>query len=166
LQLNIFVLDPDPMWAARYHCDKHVVKMILESCQMLCNAHSVLDGATMPLKPTHVNHPCSKWARVSKANYLWLWRLTYNLLAQYRSRFQKMHAYEKDGLVNHLSFHPAMMDHDGKLTPFVQAMPEIYKNEDAVIAYRVYYFYEKRHFAKWKTGSIPSWWLDFCLITD
>jgi hypothetical protein len=37
--MNIFVLDKDPHAAAHYHCDKHVVKMILEAGQMLCAAH-------------------------------------------------------------------------------------------------------------------------------
>ena len=42
--MNIFVLDRDPIQAAKYMCDKHVVKMILESCQLLSTAHRVLDG--------------------------------------------------------------------------------------------------------------------------
>jgi hypothetical protein len=42
--MNIFYLDKDPIKAAEYSCDKHVVKMILESAQMLCTAHRVLDG--------------------------------------------------------------------------------------------------------------------------
>ena len=37
--MNIFVLDRDPELAAKYHCDKHVVKMVLESAQMMCAAH-------------------------------------------------------------------------------------------------------------------------------
>ena len=42
--MNIFYLDTDPVLAAQMQCDKHVVKMILESAQMLCTAHRVLDG--------------------------------------------------------------------------------------------------------------------------
>ena len=42
--MNIFYLDRDPKIAAQLACDKHVVKMILESAQMLCTAHRVLDG--------------------------------------------------------------------------------------------------------------------------
>ena len=42
--MNIFYLDKDPVKAAEYSCDKHVVKMILESAQMLCTAHRVQDG--------------------------------------------------------------------------------------------------------------------------
>ena len=42
--MNIFYLDRDPVIAAQMMCDKHVVKMILESAQMLSTAHRVLDG--------------------------------------------------------------------------------------------------------------------------
>ena len=42
--MNIFVLDEDPQVAAQMMCDKHVVKMIVESAQMLSTAHRVLDG--------------------------------------------------------------------------------------------------------------------------
>ena len=42
--MNIFYLDKNPVVAAQMSCDKHVVKMILESAQMLCSAKRVLDG--------------------------------------------------------------------------------------------------------------------------
>lgn len=34
--MNIFVLSEGPVEAARMQCDKHVVKMIVETAQMLC----------------------------------------------------------------------------------------------------------------------------------
>ena len=42
--MNIFYLSTNTDECARYHCDKHVVKMILETAQMLSTAHRVLDG--------------------------------------------------------------------------------------------------------------------------
>ena len=42
--MNIFVLDINPKTAAQMQCDKHVVKMIVESAQMLSTAHRMLDG--------------------------------------------------------------------------------------------------------------------------
>jgi hypothetical protein len=47
----------------------------------------------------------------------------------------------------------------GGLTEFAQAMPDAYKHEDVVAAYRAYYLGEKARFAKWRTGNIPNWWL-------
>ena len=42
--MNIFYLDKCPVKSAEMSCDKHVVKMILESAQLLCTVHRVSDG--------------------------------------------------------------------------------------------------------------------------
>ena len=57
-------------------CDKHNVKMILESAQILSTAHRVLDGAEYAdkfglYKVAHKNHPSTVWTRSSHKNYLW-----------------------------------------------------------------------------------------------
>ena len=116
--MNIFILDKDPRKAARMHCDKHVVKMILEGAQMLSTAHRILDGkeviekryvnGSMPAryrnvktwklpddrdellyKATHSNHPCNIWCRETSENYQWLWQLTYALCDEYYLRYGK-----------------------------------------------------------------------------
>ena len=69
--MNIFILDKDPKTAAEYHCDKHVIKMILETAQMLCTAHWET-GSQAPYRATHKNHPCTKWTRLNTSNYKWL----------------------------------------------------------------------------------------------
>ena len=73
--MNIFYLDSDPYVAAKMHCDKHVVKMILESAQMLSTAHRVLDGDEYAderglYKMAHKNHPSTIWVRTSTDNYM------------------------------------------------------------------------------------------------
>lgn len=73
--MNIFVLDYTPQKAAEYHCDKHVVKMILESAQILCAVHHKNGDSNVPYKLTHKNHPCTIWAGESRSNYLWLTQL-------------------------------------------------------------------------------------------
>ena len=69
--MNIFYLHKDPRICAQMYCDKHVVKMIIESAQMLCTTHHIL-GAAAPYKKIHVNHPCTVWTRESIDNYNWL----------------------------------------------------------------------------------------------
>ena len=69
--MNIFVLDEDVEKCAEYHCDKHVIKMILESAQMM-SAVVRLNGHDTGYKLTHKNHPCTIWARKSLSNYIWL----------------------------------------------------------------------------------------------
>ena len=106
--MNIFFLDWDPEVCAQYHVDKHVVKMILESCQLLYTCHwtALADGtpeylASTPngtgYKPTHRNHPCSIWLRESLDNYLWLLRLARALVDEYHFRYgdDKVHKCEE-----------------------------------------------------------------------
>jgi phage-related protein len=79
--MNIFILDKDPKKIAMYHNDKHVVKMIVETAQLLCTAHHVSGtNGDIPYRKTHQNHPCSIWARESIENYNWLLTLLKELL--------------------------------------------------------------------------------------
>lgn len=149
--MNIFILDESPYLSAKYHCDKHVPKMILESAQMLS---TVLDG---PYKPTHKNHPCTKWVAESWSNAMWLWQLTKYLNEEYKHRFNHMKDHKSWVAIKDLDLVMPTMLPDEPLTPFAQAMPEEYKNDDAVQAYRDYY--HSKPFATWdKCGDKPYWW--------
>ena len=70
--MNIFVLDKNPTKAANMLCDKHVVKMIVETAQMLCTTAHVNGHLSVPYKATHKNHPCTLWSNESSANWDWL----------------------------------------------------------------------------------------------
>jgi hypothetical protein len=178
--MNIFVVNSNPRQAAHDLCDKHVVKMIVESAQMLSTAHRVLDGkpSTRQTKTgrnvkdwvhpdSHldmsmcfavmVNHPCTRWAMENDKNYLWLQQHAVGLLDEYTIRYGKIHS--MDELIRAmLSKAPAKSPAAVATTPFAQAMPDQYRNPDAVTAYRNYYMGEKRRFAAWKTGHKPYWW--------
>jgi hypothetical protein len=146
--MNIFALDNSPIKSAIYLCDKHVVKMILESTQMLCSAHQYF-GDWAPYKLAYPNHPCTIWVRSSLSNYLWLVYHAKTLCIEYGFRYGKTHSCEEiiDWCENNL---PPI--EDVGLLPFVQAMPEKYKGDNAILAYRRYYLGEKMKFAKWKNG--------------
>lgn len=152
--MNIFVLSKNPILAAQMQCDKHVVKMILESAQMLSTIQSK-HGISTKYKPTHINHPCTIWAGTTQSNYRWLLTHAKALCEEYTKRYNKIHACQEliDGV---LSFVPTQIPDSG-LTDFVQAMPDKYKQEDPVQAYRDYYIGEKNSFAKWKLGNQPEW---------
>jgi len=179
--MNIFVLDKNPVTAAEYMCDKHIVKMILESCQLLSTAHRVLDGQKVErqtkngrrytyykledfkvdgyiYKSTMINHPCTIWARQSTRNYDWLCKHTLALCEQYTKRYGKIHV--STPLSEWLFRHPPIGLKIDDLTPFAQAMPDQYKHQDAVKAYRDYYIFEKSRFAKWKLGNVPDWYTE------
>lgn len=155
--MNIFVLDLDPELAAKYHCDKHVVKMILETAQLLCTSHWLYSKDRIDLyKPTHVKHPCTLWVSESLENYQWLMSLFYYLEVEFENRYQHEHlAYRS--MYNKLKMPPKGIP-SKDLTPFAQAMPEIYKDPDPVKAYRAYYCGEKNKIATWKyPATIPEW---------
>jgi hypothetical protein len=155
--MNIFVLDRDPVIAAKLHTDKHVVKMILETAQLLSTAHHVLDGqkhiSQYIYKKTHTNHPCAVWVRQSSANYKWTVGLFAALLDEFEYRYNKVHSSAR--LLPYLRLWPRNIS-VGSLTPFAQAMPDEFKNSDGVIAYQQYYNGAKRHLFGWKNRQVPS----------
>ena len=94
--MNIFVVHPDPVESAKQLCDKHICKMILESIQMLCTAWPE-EEAPKTCGASHVNHPCSRWARESSGNYDWLvkhWTETRGLSSEDAKRMV-FHEYKK-----------------------------------------------------------------------
>ena len=159
--MNIFLLDKDIKKCAEYHCDQHVVKMILESTQILCTVLH-LNGVGAPYKPSHQKHPCVLWAGESLQNWLWLKDLVVALNDEYRYRYER----DKD----HKSFEVAIKLKIPKLSKaglleHPQVMPEEYRVPgNAIQAYRNFYIGSKSKFSTWKKRNIPSWYkaiLDF-----
>lgn len=150
--MNIFVLSRNPYEAAKMHCDKHIVKMPLETAQMLSTTlHNY--GVNMPYKPVHKNHPCTKWVGENISNFLWTIHLGIALCNEYRKRYGKYHRSEQVIWYAHKYAH---LLPNGEMTPFAQAMPEQYKHHNAVIAYRMYYKSDKKKFATYKNVEIPT----------
>ena len=151
--MNIFAVDTDPKIAAQQLCDKHVVKMILESAQMLC---AVFPNGDAPYRRAFYNHPCTKWARESAENYEWLLDHAYAMCQEYTRRYGKVHKSLDAISWCGSNYHKLNIPRKG-LTKFAQAMPEQYKNSCGVTAYRSYYNGEKAYFAKWSKRETPSW---------
>ena len=180
--MNIFVLDTDPVKAAQQQCDKHVVKMIVESAQMLSTAHRILDGDiyTGPSKSglrtvnkwkhpdshldsklyqaVHTKHPCTIWTMQSACNYEWHYQHFIALCKEYSYRYIKMH--ETESKLGHvLKQHPKNISNRG-LTPFALAMksnPEC-MFDDPVKSYRAFYKTKLARFSmKWTCRETPEW---------
>lgn len=152
--MNIFVLSQDPVQAARWLCNKHVPKMVVETAQLLCSAH----GSTpTPYKKTHANHPCAVWTRRSLSNYRWLVTHGEAMAAEYTRRYGKIHASSK--VVRWCAENEPSIEDVG-LTDFAQAMPDECKSPgDAVAAYRNYYTVHKAKIAVWEPrAATPPWW--------
>jgi hypothetical protein len=187
--MNIFVLDSDPVLAAQYQCDKHVVKMIVESAQMLSTAHRLLDGLCIPdtvanpktgkirtkkswklenqelnsilYTVTHPGHPSTIWTMESLTNYLWHYQHFCALCDEYTFRYGKKHATDTK-LRFVLDEAPANIP-EGPATPFRLAMksnPECMNPADPVESYRKFYQTKQGRFKMaWSKRSAPAWFV-------
>lgn len=153
--MNIFYVHPDPRVAARSLCDKHVIKMLLESAQILSTVrHGV--GLPAPYRATHSRHPSTLWAGSSKAAYGWLWRHADALADEYLRRYGRVH--KTTHVLEALREPPAVLP-DVAFTPPPQAMPDEYRQPDAVDAYRTYYRNAKRAIATWRLPATQPEWM-------
>ena len=159
--MNIFILDKHPITAAQSQCDKHVVKMVLESAQMLSTTHRVLDDIpddNVFYKAVHQNHPCTIWTRASSGNYQWHFLHFTALCHEYQHRYGKIHKTDQR-LRSTLSKLPANITH-GPRTPFALAIGTSGANpcNNTVDAYRAYYQTKQHQFnMRWTKRAIPSW---------
>ena len=175
--MNIFFLDHDPGFAAQFHADKHVIKMILESAQLLSTAHRVLDGKQsfkydkigrklktylledereeILYKSTHVNHPMAIWVRESKENYMWLFDLWLSLMEEYTFRFGKHHASER--LIPYLKNVPSNIPNVSLTYPPNTMDKEYIISESVVDNYRNYYIKGKIDLLKYTKRNKPYW---------
>jgi hypothetical protein len=161
--MNIFVLDEDPVLAAKYHCDKHIVKMAVETNQMLATAYHFLSKdkswkgfpSDNIYKITHINHPCSIWVRESEENYTWTILLGLAIGDEHYKRYGKRtKSYEVtkwffDNIVN-VEFKKKT------LTKFMECMDDVYKRDNPILSYRNLYMTGKRDICKWKKDK-PVW---------
>jgi len=159
--VNIFYLHHAAPLAAVMHCDSHVVKMSLETAQILCTVHHIHgNGENVPYKSTHIHHPSVIWAAESKVQYMWLQNLGVYLCREYYVRYGRRHACEK--YINGVLSKPPEALIKGKYLwrEPPQAMPDDCKVEgDAITAYRKYYQKHKSSFAKWRIGGVPAFML-------
>ena len=174
--MNIFYLDNDPVKSAELHCDKHVVKMIIEYAQLMSTAHRVLDGElyedrtannrrikrwrlgdsnmeNVLYKASHINHPSNIWIRSSDSHYQFVYDMFVALCNEYTHRYGRVHLTEEKlkDILQHLPNTIASTD-------FVdppQAMPDDVKTSNAVDAYQNYYRVYKKDFAKWTNRPSP-----------
>lgn len=155
--MNIFYLDHNPEIVAKWHVDKHVVKMPLEAAQMLSTAHHVLasPNADKVYKVTHVNHPCSVWTRHNAGNYLWVVSYFDALAREYTERYGKTHK-SHERLYAVLKEPPSRIDPSMTMTPPAICMPkEFITSGNPIASYQRYYRDGKRAFHAWKNRPVP-----------
>ena len=176
--MNLFYLHNDPVVSAEMHCDKHVVKMIIEYAQMLSTAHRILDGKPyvsqtlggrriqrwkledytmedMLYKASHINHPSTQWVRENAIQYQYAYDMFTALCDEYTYRYGKIHLtdsklrYSLDQLPKNITL--------GEWSEPPQCMPADVKVQgDSINAYHKYYAIYKKDFAKWTGRPVPN----------
>ncbi len=160
--MNIFILSENPQEAAIAQCDSHVVKMAVESTQLLCNCFPE-NSFPLQYKRTHYNHPCAVWARESLGNYVWLVDHALALCSEYEHRYGKKHKC-LNVLENLPSFFAADCPSIAQ-TPFALAMPSsfIHLNTkgdiDPITSYRIYYAAKSKSMKRftYTNRTEPEW---------
>jgi hypothetical protein len=182
--MNIFAVADCPVESAQSLCNKHVVKMITESAQMLSTAHRILDGELdmrpsvsgkrlvqywqlsdaredILMKAVHPSHPCTIWTMQSSDNYRWHVQHYRALAVEYTQRYGKIHgSWQNRDIGSHLIELPHNIP-DGDRTPFAIAMkhyPECIVPDDPIQSYRNYYNVAKTYFACWTNRQPPYWY--------
>ena len=177
--MNIFYLNRNPKTCAEMHCDRHVLKMIIEYAQLMSTAHRVLDGTEYIdltangrkikrwrhpdvsydsglMKASHINHPSNVWLRSGLSNYRWLHCMWVELLKEYTHRYGKIHACQK---YDKFLMNPPKNIADIPFTAPTPAMPDECKIPgDSLASYHKYYIDKKVRFAKWTKRNVPLWY--------
>lgn len=162
--MNVFYLDHDIKKCVKHHCDKHVVKMVTETAQLISNVHRIFPGDNffpdfiMNYDKRHINSPHAKWLRESIENYKFLCKFGLELYNEYQFRYNKPDKHHRaiqifkwslqntPNLPNlSFSYPPIVMDDEFKI-----------KN-NIVLSYRNLYMTDKRHFMSWKNRNKPTW---------
>jgi hypothetical protein len=175
--MNLFYLHKDPVQSAEMHCDKHVVKMIIEYAQMLSTAHRMLDGTQYTdassgrriqrwrldnsnmdgvlYKASHINHPSTRWVRENAIQYQYAYDMFTALCDEYTYRYGKIHLTDTKlrDLLNEIPNNITL----GSYSEPPQCMPEDVKvQNDSISAYHKYYQEYKKDFAVWTARPTPE----------
>lgn len=165
--MNICILDTNIQKSVEYHCDKHVVKMIVEASQVLSTVQRLQGNEDERLyKKTHINHPVVKWCNSSGSNYFYTYLYFLHLSQEYKRRFNKVHkSYKKlhevlEPIPKNLPYYtkesfyenyPCVMDDIYKVYFYPKTLDEIVAN------YRNYYLQAKKNILQYKYSTIPYW---------
>lgn len=180
--MNIFFLSADATENAKFYCNAHVVKIILEITQMLWAAWGTFECNTIPshikrYKVTHKNHPMNIWVRTSKANYIYAATVGLELCKEYTFRYKKQHKCQQiiEWLIQNCPLEIFNIENPKSktksttifsktgfpphVTPIPLCMPVEYHDDNVITAYRNYYMGSKTKIAQWKGRSKPVWFI-------
>ena len=150
--MNVFVTEPCPYESARVLPDKHIVKMPLETCQMLSMVYSKWyfdwgqltkkDGTPYKTeKGAFKGHPCTIWAAENIYNTAWLVAHGFGLAKEYYERYGKAHTCLEPLVEARQIFEKRSGENIAiycKAKDFPRAMPEKWKYDDSIDTFTAY----------------------------
>lgn len=150
--MNVFCSNPDPVLSAKVLADRHVVKMCVETAQILSTALRARgqnhDGL---YRPAYVKHPCCLIAAENDAYFQYALQHGLALCAEYTRRYSRTHAAEQVlTLISSVWPHADYLDLKIPL-----AMPDEYKSDDPYESYRVYLLAK---YDNWRKLLRPPTW--------
>ena len=155
--MNLFVTDPSPVASATALDDRRLVKMTLETAQIICTAlHG--RGVVVPYRPTHAAHPVVRWASESDANLGWTTQHLLALAHEYSRRFGRVHA-SAAAVASVLPRHPCQPpDGFANCARRAELGIDFTGVRPVHLAYRLY-MQERwsREAPKWTNAGRPSW---------
>jgi hypothetical protein len=162
--MNIFAIEGNEEtgeidWekSAQSQDNLRVVKMILESCQIMSTVINE-QGLKAPYRSFNPKHPSCLWAAESLSNYMNLAIHCQAMIDEYQHRFGKTHKCEAvlHTLVEMCDpdLFPAM-----EPTPLRLAMPDEFRSNNPVVSYRKFYASKPR--LRYSMDKIPSWMAEY-----
>jgi len=162
--MNLFILDKNPKISAKYHVDKHIVKMPTETAQMISFIYhdktfwnAEIPEFIMDFSKTHYKHPCSIWIRESLSNFLYACQLGKELYLEYQYRYNNPDKHKRAIQIFDFALQNPPKIEDKGLTKFAMAMDEQYiKFSCPILNYQEYYRQGKKHLHYWKNRATPK----------
>ena len=161
--MNIFAIESDKHgkidWikSAQSQDNYRVVKMILESCQILCTVLNE-QGVDAPYRSFNPKHPSCLWASESSANFENLVLHCLALIGEYAERFGKDH--KCIGVLEEiLNLYDQKRFKKSDPTPLKMAMPESFRGSSIVESYRRYYASKPR--MRYPKDKVPGWFVKY-----
>lgn len=158
--MNIFVTDPSPRESAVLLCDRHIVKMVVETGQILSTAvlyHSP-EAEEGLYKATHRNHPCVVWARSRRSSFQWLCTHGIELAMEYQARYGRVHKTLE--VIQRASSLSSLIPLSPGLDSFVYCGPEEHLKSNVTESYRTYLSEKYRSWgpkkARWTKATLPG----------
>jgi hypothetical protein len=162
--MNIFYLHTDRFMNAQYHVDRHVMKMPIETTQMLStvlrerfNVDAPTDGPGKIYRSAYITHPCTRWVGETYDNFVWTWFFGTALCDEFLHRYGKVHACRQVlSTISNIMPSPDTWPGDPAMTPRPKCVAPEFKHLDVITAYRMQYITKKARLHSWTNRPVPN----------